>query len=128
MPRFDAQKIYSVENIMRKGEIACTSNSPFLTMFSTRCGNFFFFFFFFFFFHFKCTAKYRLRFLLIWTSLKFCRLVMSLAPFCKLVARAFFKGITAFGDIKLYLRSSLTLSQTTNFRLFRTESVCRRQF
>ena len=33
-------------------------------------------FFFFFFFHFKCTLKCRLQFILFWTSLKFCRLVM----------------------------------------------------
>ena len=43
IPHIDALKIYSVENIVGKGEIAC--NKQFLlliAMFSTLCGTYFF--------------------------------------------------------------------------------------
>ena len=57
-----------VENIVRKGEIAC--NKQFLLF--SQC----FLPYMVLIFHFKCTFKCRLRFVSIWTSLKFCRLVM----------------------------------------------------
>ena len=61
MPHFDMLKKYiSMENIVRKGEIAC---NKFLTMFSTLYG---------FIFQFKCTLRCRLQFVSMWTSLKFC--------------------------------------------------------
>ena len=67
MPHFDKQNI-AVENIVRKGEIACDKQFllflqcflPYTTLI----------------FHFKCTLKCRLQFVSIWTSLKFFRLVM----------------------------------------------------
>ena len=69
MPHFDALKYIAMENIVRKGEIACNKQYllfsqcflPYMTLI----------------FHFKCTLKCRLQFVLIWTSLKFCHLVMS---------------------------------------------------
>ena len=53
---------------MRKEEIAC--NKQFLLF--SQC----FLPFVLLVFHFKCTLKCRLQFISIWTSLKFCRLVM----------------------------------------------------
>ena len=58
----------AVENIVKKGEIACNKQfllfsqcfSPYMALI----------------FHFKCTLKCHLQYDLIWTSLKFCRLVM----------------------------------------------------
>ena len=39
------------------------------------------------------------------------------------------KGLSILGDFELWhLGILLTVSQTTNFRLFQTERVCRRQF
>ena len=58
----------SVENILRKGEIAC--NRQFLLF--SQC----FLPYMVLIFHFKCTLKCRLLFVSIWTSQKFCRLVM----------------------------------------------------
>ena len=56
---FDALKIYiAVENIVSKGEIACFV--PYMALI----------------YHFKYTLKGRLQFVSVWTSLKFCRLVM----------------------------------------------------
>ena len=59
---------------MRKGEIAC--HKQFL-LFSQR-----FLPYMAHIFHFKCTLKCRLQFVRIWTSLKFCRLVISLKNTC----------------------------------------------
>ena len=61
----------AVGNIARKGEIAC--NKQFLLF--SQC----FLPFMVLIFHFKCTIKCRLQMLSIWTSLKFCRLVMGLS-------------------------------------------------
>ena len=58
----------AVENIVRKGEIAC--NKQFL-LFSQCFPPYMALVF-----HFKCTFKCRLQFVSTWTSLKFCRLVM----------------------------------------------------
>ena len=78
IPHFDALKIYScrkhceniaVENVGRKGEIAC--NKQFL-LFSQ-----YFLPYMVLIFHFKCTLKFCLQFVPIRTSVKFCRLVMS---------------------------------------------------
>ena len=66
MPHFDALKIYSCGNIVRKGEIAC--NKQFLLF--SQC----FLPYMVLIFHFKCTLKCRLQFVLLWTSLKFCHL------------------------------------------------------
>ena len=74
MPHFDALKIIVVENIVRKEEIAC--NKQFLLFsqcFSPYTALIF---------HFKCTLECHLQFVSIWTSLKFCRLVMG-KPFPK---------------------------------------------
>ena len=68
MPHFDTLKICSWENIVRKGEIAC--NKQFLLF--SQC----FLPYMALTFHFKCTLKCRLQFASIWTSLKFCRLVI----------------------------------------------------
>ena len=57
-----------MENIVRKGEIAC--NKQFLLF--SQC----FLTYMVLIFQFKCTLKYRLQFASIWTSLKFCCLVM----------------------------------------------------
>ena len=68
MPHFETlKKDIAVENIVRKGEIACYKQFllfsqcflPYRTLI----------------FHFKCTLKC-LQFVSIWTILKFCRLVM----------------------------------------------------
>ena len=61
----------AAENILRKGEIAC--NKQFL-LFS----KLFFYPIMTLIFHFKCTLKFCLQFVSIWTSLKFCSLVMGL--------------------------------------------------
>ena len=58
----------AVENIVRKGEIAC--NKQFLLF--SQC----FLPYMVLIVHFKCTLKCRLQFVSIWTSLKFCRLVV----------------------------------------------------
>ena len=68
MPHFDALKIYSCGNIVRKGEIAC--NKQFL-LFSQ-----YFLPYMAHIFHFKCTLKCHLQCVSIWTSLKFCCVVM----------------------------------------------------
>ena len=70
MPHFDALKIYSIaiENIVRQGEIAC--NKQFLLF--SQC----FLRYTALIFNFKSTLKCCLQFVSIWTSLKFCRLVM----------------------------------------------------
>ena len=73
MPHCDALKrncLYyiAVENIVRIGEIAC--NKQFLLF--SQC----FVPYIALIFHFKCTSKCRLQFVSIWTSLKFCHLVM----------------------------------------------------
>ena len=67
MPHFDALKIYSCGNIVRKGAIAC--NKQFLI--SSQC----YLTYMAHIFHFKCTLKC-LQFVSISTSLKFCCLVM----------------------------------------------------
>ena len=58
----------NLENIVRKGEIAC--NKQFLHL--SQC----FLPYMALIFHFKCTLKCHLHFVSIWTNLKFCRLVM----------------------------------------------------
>ena len=69
MPHFDSPNGYiAVENIVRKGEIAC--NKQFL-LFSQR-----FLPYMVLIFHFQCTLKSRLQFVSIWTSLKFCRRII----------------------------------------------------
>ena len=67
MPHFDALKI-AVENIVRKGEIAC--NKQFLHF--SQC----FLPYVALIFHLKCTLKCRPQFVSIWISLNFFRLVM----------------------------------------------------
>ena len=54
-----------MENIVRKGEIACNKQFLFLP-YMALTGTF----------HFECTLKCRLQFVPIWTGLTFCRLVM----------------------------------------------------
>ena len=68
IPTIDTLKIYGFGNIVRKGEIAC--NKQFLLF--SQC----FLPYMALIFHFKCTLKCRLQFSSIWTSLKFCCLVM----------------------------------------------------
>ena len=69
MSHFDALKIYiAVENIVRKGEIACSRqfllfSQCFPLYMALAC-------------HFKCTLKFRLQFVSLWASLKFCCQVM----------------------------------------------------
>ena len=77
MTHFDALYI-AVENIVRKGEIAC--NTMFLPYVALI-------------FHFKCTLKCRLQSVLIWTSLKLCRL-----PSCKTPVKKPFENIV--GKVK----------------------------
>ena len=57
-----------MENIVRKGEVAC--NKQFILF--SQC----FLPYMVLIFHFKCTLKCRLQFVSIWTTLKFCHLVM----------------------------------------------------
>ena len=90
---------------MRKEEIVC--NKRFL--FFSQC----FLPYMALFFHFKCSLKCRLQFVSIWTSLKLCRLVID------------YGGNTMMMYVSII---RLTHYQTTNFRLFQTERVCRRQF
>ena len=70
MPHFDALKIayIAVENIVREREIACNKQFLLFPQCSLPCMALIF--------HFKCTLKCRLQFVLVWISLKFCRLVM----------------------------------------------------
>ena len=68
IPHFEALKIYSCGNIVRKGEIACSKQFLLFPL----C----FLLYMVLILHFKCTSKCRLQFVSIWTSLKFCRLVM----------------------------------------------------
>ena len=65
---FRYNRYTAVENTVRKGEIAC--NKQFLLFSRCFLPNTVLIF------HFKCTLKCRLQFVSIWTSLKFCRLVM----------------------------------------------------
>ena len=70
MPYLDALRIYiAVENIVRKGEIAC--NKQFL-LFSQCFPPYMALTF-----HFKCTLKCRLQFASIWSQPKFFHLVNS---------------------------------------------------
>ena len=62
------QRYIAVENIVRKGEIACYKQFLLFTQCFPPYTALIF--------HFKCILKSRLQFDLIWTSLKFCRLVM----------------------------------------------------
>ena len=65
MPHFDTLKIYiAVENIVRKGEIACNKQFLLFSRFLPSMEIFF---------HFSRTLKCRLQFLSICTNLKFCR-------------------------------------------------------
>ena len=69
IPHFDALKIYiAVENIVRKGEIACYKRfllfSQCFLSYMVLISNI------------KFTSKCRLQFVSIWTSLIFCHLVM----------------------------------------------------
>ena len=77
MPHFDAPKIYSFQNIVRKGEIASNTEAlfPFLTMFLPYVTLIF---------HLKCTLRCRLQSVSVRTSLKFCCLVMGFdtSPLC----------------------------------------------
>ena len=58
-----------MENIVRKGEIACNKQFLFFSQYFLP--------FMVLFFCFICTLKCRLQFVSIWKRLKFCRLVMS---------------------------------------------------
>ena len=88
---FDALRYMSMENIVRKGEIAC--NKHFLLF--SQC----FLPYMALIFHFKCTYKCRWRFVSIWTSLKFCRLVMG--KYMKKVFDPCFTDVINSGDIVL---------------------------
>ena len=102
-----------MKNITRKEEIAC--NKQFL-LFSPCFPHYMALIF-----HFKGTLKCCLQFVSIRTSLKFCRLVMGIMVANQILCTG------NLAKIKLFI-SELTLSQTTNFRLFQTEGVCRQQF
>ena len=65
------ERYIAVENIVTKGEIA--SNKQFLLF--SQC----FLPYMVLIFHSNCTTKCRLQFVSIWTSLKFCHLVMGWA-------------------------------------------------
>ena len=95
-----------MENIMRKGEIACHKKYP---LFS-QC----FLHHTVLIVHFKCTLKCRLQFVSIWTCLKFCRLVINHLVFCKGSRNGRVQNLTHF--------------QTKYFRLYQTERVCRGRF
>ena len=155
---FDALKLYiAVENIVRKGEIAC--NKQFLLVSQYILA------YMVLIFHFQCTLKCRLQFVSVWTSLKFCRLVMGVKQtnlryldrmvfrlpvnlqkkksidLCQSVpirwilsACTLSTFYTVLGSHLPYIgfnvkiHCMLTLSQTTYFRLIQTERVCRQQF
>ena len=89
-----------MKNVVRKGEIAC--NRLFLLF--SHC----FLSYMVLIFHFKCTLKCHLQFVLIWTSLKFCRLVKS-----HLVTALVIPPQTKFGGytgVTLSVRPSVGLS------------------
>ena len=68
-----------MENIVRKGEIACNKQFPlFSQCFLPHIALIFLF---------KCTLKCRLQFVLSWANLKFCRLVMDENPFKIIVGK-----------------------------------------
>ena len=68
IPHFDPLKIYSCgKHFEKRRNCLKQAISPFLTMFSTFYDTIF---------HFKCTLKCCLQFVSIWTTLKFCHLVM----------------------------------------------------
>ena len=72
MTHFDAVNIFICGNIVRKGETAC--DKQFLLF--SQC----FLPYMALIFHFKCTLKCHLQLISVWTSLKFCRLVMGEQP------------------------------------------------
>ena len=73
MQHFDALKIYSCGKHCEKRRYCLEQAiSPFLTMLSTLYSTYF---------HLKCTLKCYLQFVSIWTSLKFCHLVIWLIGF-----------------------------------------------
>ena len=68
---------------------------------------------------FQAYQTFRLTMLSIWTRQKFCRLVQIILS----------SGTIIAPNISMYPKLTiLTHYQTTNFRLFQTERVCRRQF
>ena len=77
-----------MENIVRKGEIAC--NKQFLLF--PQC----FLLYIALIFHFKCNQKCRLQFTLISTSLKFCGLVLNNANYQAHIHQAFSRPIFVF--------------------------------
>ena len=107
-------------------------------------------------FHFKCTLKCCLLFLSIWTSLKFCCLVMNWLTH-NLMTNSTLSKVIVSADNKIQscteqkivdmveknhmnsrkccfsaffsfshnvIKKTLTLSQTTKFRLFQADRVC----
>ena len=68
MPHFDTQRYIAVENIVRKGEIACNKQFLHFSQCFLPCMAIIF--------PFKCPLKCCLQFVSIWTRLKFCHLVM----------------------------------------------------
>ena len=101
-----------VENIVGKGEIACTSNFSFPIMFS------------------KGFFPRPVKRSLCWNGLK---------KEARRGQHQYFQIVYLFKVLNIFQNMStnkkaiqtfyvLTLSQTTNFRLFQTERVCRRQF
>ena len=68
--QFDVLKILVVENIVRKGDIACNKQC----LLFAKC----FLSYMVLIFHSTCTLKCCLQFVSVWTSLNFCYLVMGL--------------------------------------------------
>ena len=116
MRHFDALRYKAVENIVRKGDIACNKQFrlfsqcflPYMTVI----------------FHSKCTLKCRLQFVSIWTSLKICRLVKSLYVLSNTKFKVLKTCLVMDESLANYqILPRLTLFQTTNLRLFKIERV-----
>ena len=103
------------KKIVRKGEIACKKQF----LFFSQC----FLPYMLLICHFKCTSKCRLQFLSIWTSLE------EIAGVISSFSHNVFNSCLSLMHKNEYLwNKGLTHYQTTNFRFFQTERVCRRQF
>ena len=101
----------AVENIVRKGEIAC--NKQFLLF--SHC----FLPYMALIFHFKCTLECRLQFVPFWTRLKFCHLVMSRkklpSALCNSNARKSFLSTSSFNLSSRSLHLTVSCSTLVPF-------------
>ena len=88
-----------MQNIVRKGEIACNKQFLLFSLCFPGCMVLIF--------HLKCTLKCRLQCVLIWTCLKFCRLVMGQILAASTTMNSFL--VVTFTSISHYFPQNLQL-------------------